>query len=215
MTDGSSPHAFALPDLDPELEPAPVPGDPEPEPVSPAGAVPGSPEPAPEPVPVAGAVPGSPEPVQGQFPELVPGGTAGTSGTITRPVPVIEVPADRISRARQMRLWLLDRARAAGQHQKRHRTFLHWLWNIFWNSPPESLADHRKHLQSRRWLENYMTGWVRGFAEWENVIYGVTLARTVKAVCQTIDRIFQRQSRFWILVALVILAFIIRSASHH
>jgi hypothetical protein len=218
MTTDNSQLAFELPDLDPELQQVPVPGNAEPGRASGAGLVPGSPEPAvepaTEPVPGSGLVPGSPEPAQGRFPELVPGSVDGTSGTMAGPVPVIAVPEDRISFPHHLWLSLLDRAREAAEHQKRHRTFWHWLWNCFWNTSPETLADHRKYLQSRQWLEDYMTGYVRWVIEWENVLYGVLVARTVKVVCQTIDRNVQRQSRFWILVGLVIAGLLIRFASH-
>lgn len=96
-------------------------------------------------------------------------------------------------------LWLTLQERLAGswEDQRRHRGFGHLLWSWFWETPPESLSEHRRHVKSRAWLQDYLTGDFRKFCEWQNVAYHVLVARPAKIAFQAADKVLERQWRFW------------------
>lgn len=167
------------------LTPAPVPGT-------------DAPAPAPERAPVPGT--GVQAPADG----------TGTGTVVLAPVPA---PLKRAGTGTLLMMSLRDRLGEIAENQRRHRTFWHWVWAGL-VSRPETLAEHRDYVKSRAWLEDYMTGWVRDFIEWENVLYGIFVARTVKFACQSADKVFQRQLRFWAAVGIFILGFIIWHLTH-
>jgi hypothetical protein len=183
------------------------------------------PEPAPDLMPEPAAAPvlslvpepggtgsgGTTEPAGGSG-AVVPG--TGSGGTSAALVQAFTVPAQRISFAANLALTLRMRAAIIAADQKRHRTFWHWIWVAAWETPPETLEAHRAHLKSRQWVQEYMTGRVRWLIIHENIVYGILIARSVKFFCQTVDKVFERQSRFWIAVAVIAFGLLIRFASH-
>ena len=182
-----------------------LPARPDPEPAIPEPAWEPEPEPAweqAEPAWEPEPEPASPEP--GPEPEPGPGG----------PVPV-DPPARRISTAEHLMLSFLGWAARTADSQRKHRTFWHWVWDGFWNGQPESLGQHRAHIKSRDWLEDYMTGWLRILVEWENVAFALLVARPVKAACLLANRMVERQPRFWVTLGLLILAAVIWKAANH
>lgn len=126
---------------------------------------------------------------------------------------VVPVPVRRVGTGTLAWVWLREHAARAAENQRRHRTFWHWIWAGL-VSRAETLAEHRKYLKSRAWLEDYMTGWVRDFIERENVLYGIFVARTVKFICQNTDKIFERQLRFWIAVGIFLIGLAIWNLTH-
>lgn len=174
------------------------------------------PEPEPawgqEPEPAWGqAEPAPPEP--GPEPEPGPGGPV--PGTGRELVPVEDLPARRISTAEHLLLAFLGWYARTADSQRKHRSFWHWLWDGVWNGRPESLGQHRAHIKSRDWLEDYLTGWLRILVEWENVAFALLVARPVKAACILVSRMVERQPRFWVTVGLLILAAVIWKAANH
>jgi hypothetical protein len=200
----STDHAMPRLTMPGEYEPDPVPAEAAP---APAAAAP-TPEPNREPFP--GAAPGLPEPSAEPVPEQIAGGP-GTTGIL---VPVVTAPPARISTAghalRSFRAW----ATRVAADQKTHHSFWAWLWAQVWEKKPDSLEEHASYINSRRWLQDYMTGWVRAFCEWENVIWAVTIGRTLKLTGNSISRIGERQLRFWLAIAGVGLASIVYLAAH-
>lgn len=207
---------FTLPETGPEPDPELVPA----EPAGPAG--PGSGNREPEPAPCAYAVPGpGSEPGPGSARTMVPGCGTGSehgSGPGSRTTPtaqVLAVPAGRVSAGAGMLLSLRDHLAEIGENQKKHRTFWHAIWHWFWVRQPETLTEHCAYLNSLAWLEDWMTGSVRSFFKWENILYGIFVARPVKAACQNIDKIAERQFRFWVAVGAGFFCFIIWLVTHH
>jgi hypothetical protein len=137
-------------------------------------------------------------------------GTGSADGTGTEVVPV---PVQRAGTGTLALLWLREHAARAAENQRRHRTFWHWTWAGL-VSRAETLAEHRDYVKSRAWVEDYMTGWVRDFIEWENVLYGIFVARTMKFICQSTDKIFERQLRFWIAVGMFLAGLAIWHLTH-
>jgi hypothetical protein len=166
-------------------------------------------------------VPGLREPVPAEpvprepAPEPVPGVAGREPGTGAELVPAVAAPQARISLGEHLLLSLRDWAAGAVASQKAHRSFWHWLWEGFWGAQPESLRQHRKHVKSREWLPDYMTGWLRTFAEWENIAYHLYFARPVKAVCNNVSRGVERQPRAWAAGIIAFLAFIVWTMAHH
>lgn len=206
---GGGTPALALPqEQDPDLDPPPG------QPPIPAGRdrFPGTP---PEPFPGAGA----------SFPGTLPGGAAGTvpAGQRAQPgaalagtvVPAIKRPGHRISTAAHVLLSVREWAARMLASQKNHRGFWRWLWYQFAEKPPESLCEVGGYLGSRQWLENYMTGWLRAFCEWENIAWLTLVAIPFTAVLGTLLKVVQRQSRFWATVLLLCAALIIWLLAHH
>lgn len=136
----------------------------------------------------------------------------GTGTVVPDPAPA-PAPLRRADTGTLLMMSLLDRLAEIAENQRRHRTFFHWIWAGL-VSRPETLAEHRDYVKSRAWLEDYMTGWVRDFIEWENVLYGTFVARTVKFACQGADKIFQRQLRFWAAVGIFLIGFTIWHLTH-
>ena len=165
-----------------------------------------------EPVPVPGTVdPAGTSPGDGGtnllVPRLVP--AVPTAGTDLVPVPPragVRVRFIRLARAQIAEITA---------YQEKHSTFLHAVWVAVWETPPETLAAHREHLKSRAWLQDYLTGHIRWLIEHENIAYGILIARPAKATLQTLDKIFERQSRFLFAAGVVVVGLIIGFVSHH
>lgn len=212
MTGNQPTAGFTLTPRMPAPAPEPVPGTSGPEP---AGTVEGHPdgsrEPAGnqhrEPVPGLAPVPGSGL--------LVPGTGEGNQPAGTLMVPAGLVPGNRISAAKQLGLAAREHARRAAESQRRQRTFWHWFWKWLYEEHSESVKEHRAYLLKREWLEDYMTGWVRWVIEWENVAYGVIVARTVKVFCKFLIGVTERQSRALAAAAIFAVAFIVWLATHN
>jgi len=183
-----------------------------------------------QPDPAAGErFPGtSPEPFPGtggSFPGTVPSAAAGTvpAGRKAQPgtelagtvVPAIGRPEHRIGTAEHVLLSVREWAARMLASQKNHRGFWRWLWYQFAEKPPDSLRELGGHLRSRRWLENYMTGWLRAFCEWENVAFLTLVSIPLTAALGTLLKVAQRQSRFWAAVLLLCAASIVWLLAHH
>jgi len=147
-------------------------------------------------------------------PPLVPTGDAdGTNLSASSPVPAVPtigaelVPVLTESARASVRVRLTRSARArmadALANQKRHRTF--WFAvGVFVTRPPETAAETVLHLESRIWLQEWMTGRLRVFCEWENVAWGHLVSIPGRAVLELIEKVFlERQSRFWIAIAII------------
>ena len=129
-------------------------------------------------------------------------------------VPSGPVPMDRLGLPARMALALRDRVQQLAADQKNHKTFWHWAWTAFWKTPPQTLAQQLSYIQSRSWLEDWMTGWVRWVFEKENTAFGILVAIPAKAVLQNADKLFDRQWRIWAAGAVIGFGYVIYRASH-
>jgi hypothetical protein len=147
-------------------------------------------------------------------------GTSGTSPSATV-VPafgtdLVPVPAGPARASARVRLIRRAKGRIAetADYQRRHRTFWYAIW-VFITRPPETAAETERHLESRKWLQEWMTGRLRVFCEWENVAWGHLVSIPGRAALQLVEKVFfERQSRFWIAVGVIALGLIIRLAGH-
>lgn len=139
--------------------------------------------------------------------ETVPGSEPGTGRA---QFSTALVPVTRISLAERLILTIRARIAQVIEDQRRHRTFLHWIWSSFYSAPPDTLESQWRHLRSQSWLQPYMTGKLRSFCKWEGIIYNLVIAMTVTAICQSIEKITQRQWRFWATLLLIGMAILIR-----
>lgn len=164
--------------------------------------------------PVPGTAPGAPVPTAppgttgagaGAGP-LVPHTGAGAGAGL---VPVLAAPEQRIALPKRLLRSASTRAAAAWASQKTHRTFWH-LVAVFLTRPPESFQGQQAHLDSRKWLQPWMTGAVRTFCEKENLAWGwaAIRIRMVLRVCeQNTEKIFfERQWGFWAAFAVIVTA---------
>jgi hypothetical protein len=179
-------YAFPVPtEMDPDLDDA----------LDPDGSGPGTT--APEPGP--GDRPDGPEPSTATVPAHQ-AGLVPSPGTTASVVPGLAVPQQRTSLAEHLLLSLRDWAKRTADSQKRHRSFWHWLWAEIVDSRPDSLAEHVAYLRSRQWLEDHMTGWLRSFAEWETIAFGLLVGIPLKVIGNNLSRLGERQWRFWAVV---------------
>jgi hypothetical protein len=147
-------------------------------------------------------------------------GTSGTnpSATVVPPlgtdlVPVTARPARASVRVRLIR-WAKGRIAETTDYQRRHRTFWYAI-GVFITRSPETASETEKHLESRKWLQEWMTGRVRVFCERENVAWGHLVSIPGRAALSLVAKIFfERQSRFWIAVTIIAVGLIIRLAGH-
>jgi hypothetical protein len=114
-------------------------------------------------------------------------------------VPLLAATSRASARTRLLR-WARCRVADAADYQRRHRTFWHAV-TVFVTRPPETWAETAAHLQSRKWLQPWMTGKFRVFCEWENLAWGHLVSMPAKAVFQNAEKIlFERQLGFWLAV---------------
>lgn len=144
---------------------------------------------------------------------VAPAGTTVAPGSRQEAGATRSVPLRRASLAGRVLMSAREHAARTWGEQKRHRSFWHFLWTVL-ISQPESLAEHRLHIQSRAWLHDYMNGGFRTFCERENVLYHLAVARSVKFACQSADKVFERQYRFWIAVLVTIFGLVIWAVTH-
>ena len=188
------------------------------------------PPPGPPPYPAAGErfPETAPEPFPGtaqSFPGTVPGVGAGTvpAGREAQPgaelagtvVPAIGRPGRKVGTAEHVLLSVREWVARMLASRRNHRGFWRWLWYQFAEKPPDSLRELGGHLRSRRWLENYMTGWLRAFCEWENIAFLTLVSIPFTVVLGTFLKVAQRQSRFWAAVLLLCAALIVWLLAHH
>jgi hypothetical protein len=132
-----------------------------------------------------------------------PDGVVPGSGTSSVVVPAIAIPQQQTGLSEHLLLLLRDWAKRTADSQKRHRSFWHWLWAGFVNSRPDSIAEQVAYLKSRQWLEDHMTGWLRSFAEWENIAFGILIGIPLKVAGNNVSRLGERQWRFWAVATLL------------
>ena len=112
-------------------------------------------------------------------------------------VPLLAAPqrlgfAARLMRRTRCRMVLI------ADYQRRHNTFAHAV-TVFITRPPETWAETGEHLESRKWLQDWMTGCFRTFCEWENLAWGHLVSMPAKAVLQLVEKVFfERQLGFWL-----------------
>lgn len=144
------------------------------------------------------------------------GSDSGGSGSETGMalVPALTVPGRRVGFAGH--LWWSARERMVliADYQRRHRTFWHAV-TVFVTRPPETWAETAEHLNSRKWLQEWMTGKFRWFCEWENIAWGHLVSMPAKSVLQNVEKVFfERQLGFWGGLGAVLVGFITWYLSH-
>jgi hypothetical protein len=128
-------------------------------------------------------------------------------------VPVLAELTRASARVRLTR-WTQSRIAEIADSQRRHRTFWHAI-SVFITRLPETRAETERHLESRSWLQEWMTGKLLSFCEWENIAWGHLVSLPGRSVMQLIEKVFfERQSRFWIAVLIILTVVLIRFASH-
>jgi hypothetical protein len=147
-------------------------------------------------------------------------GAVGTSVSVPPSVPVVPtLAADlvpmlaetaragaRVRLTRWARAWVAEFA----DYQRRHRTFPHAV-AVFITRPPETWAQTAAHLETRKWLQEWMTGRFRWFCEWENVAWGHLVARPGKTALRLAEKVFfERQIGFWLALGFIGLCVLIR-----
>jgi len=197
---------FALPGLDPDL----------------AGEDDLEPGPGPEPDVVSGL---KPEPDPGTSASEPGTGSGGSEnqarnrrrGSGTGPQnqagPAAGTP-ERDSVVRSAWLAVLAWARRSAHNHKRHRSFGHWIWTAWFNTQPDALIPFAKYVWSNAWVKEYMTGWVRAVAEWEYRMYLLLIGGPLVELGNSLSRIGARQSRFWLVLAAALLAYLIYALRH-
>lgn len=131
---------------------------------------------------------------------------------------MIDMPAARTTTAAHFLLLIRHWIHLAAARQEKQQSFIHRAWDSFWNVPPESAGQHRVYIESREWLhgtEKWLTGGLRTFAEWENVAFAVTIGRFMTLTGNNWARLGQRQLRFWLAVAAVVVIIIILKVTGH
>jgi hypothetical protein len=121
---------------------------------------------------------------------------------------------ERISVVESAWLAVLAWARRAAHNHKRHRSFGHWVWNALFNTPPDTLVQYARYIRSNAWLKDYMTGWLRTAATWEYRIFAVLIGGPLVQAGNSISRTGARQSRFWLTLAVALLALAIWLLRH-
>ena len=123
-------------------------------------------------------------------------------------------PSQRISVPGAAWLAELAWARRAAETHKRHRSFGHWLWNALFCVPPDTLSQYAGYIRSGAWLKDYMTGWLRTAATWEYRVFAVLIGGPLVQAGNSISRTGARQSRFWLTLAVALLALAIWLLRH-
>jgi hypothetical protein len=172
----------------------------------------------PEPELTLSMVPEPPGTIPPGTTELVPEPADGSGlmvpGTTAELVPVFTVPVRRVRLAERLLLAARRRIALIADTQRRHRTFWHAI-GVFITRLPETRTETETHLESREWLQEWMTGKLRVFCEWENIAWGHLVSIPGRAVLQLVEKVFlERQSRFWIAMAVIGAGLLLRFASH-
>ena len=201
------PYAFTLPDQDPDLADLDSPG---------TGAgedqdvVPGlRPDPGP------GTRTGQPRTApagSGNHGQNHPGGS-GTGSQNQAASPPAEGP-ERVSAWEAAWLAVLAWAKRSAQDHRRHRSFWHWVWNGLVKTQPDTLLQFVRYVRSDSWLMDYMTGWVRTVAKWEYRAYALLIGGPLVEFGNCISRTGARQSRFWLVFTVALLAFCVWLLRH-
>jgi len=121
---------------------------------------------------------------------------------------------ERISAAESAWLAVLAWARRSAQNHKRHRSFGHWVWNAWFNTQPDAFVPFVKYVLSNAWVKEYMTGWLRAVAIWEYRVYALLIGGPLVELGNSLSRIGARQSRFWLVLAVALVAFAIYTLRH-
>jgi len=209
-----------------ELVPAPEPAT-RPEPVPVAEPAPAS-EPVPAPEPAT-----RPEPVLAPEPEPgVLGGTVirptaavlGTGGRRHEPGPGtgaphggqlgFGVPLRRARRSTLAGTWARARYRRFAAEQRKHRSFWHLIGSKIVDTHTETLRQTNAYAWSLAWLKPYMTGWVRTFCKWENIIF-LILTTPVRALGIGLVKASERQGRGWLTLIGLAVIYLIWHKAHH
>jgi hypothetical protein len=92
--------------------------------------------------------------------------------------------------------------------------FLASRWAWFWRGRPDSLEDVWSYRISRVWLEDYMSGWVRAFCEWENALWLIFIGTPLTALGNCLSRAGSRQARFWKVTGVLLAIYLMRKITH-
>jgi hypothetical protein len=199
---------FRLPDMDPELADGGDDADAAPEPAE--DVVPGlRPEPEARTMPDDAGTSGSGSENQNG------GRPAGSrTGSQNRPASPGTASPQRASVRESAWLALLIWVKRTAADHKRHRSFGHWVWHNIVGVPPETIEEFAGYVRSRQWLKDYMTGWLRTAAIWEYHLFALLIGGPLKAAGSNLSRIGERQSRFWLTLAVALLALAIWLLRH-